>query len=183
MRAVGLLALPLLAALALVVVPITSLFAEQGERLDFAKVRLSAFEKRHAEIPDIERRLAALEEQPPSMQGLLVDNSASLASASIQGRVRPVLASHGAELRSIQNLPPTLEEHFERIPVQYVMSLPAPSLRDFLYDLETSSPYLFIEELSIRAAEQRMPSSAGSSPIPLEVRMTISGYRWVGQNE
>jgi hypothetical protein len=183
LRALGLLILPLFTVTVLIAFPIARIFAEQGERLHIAEARLSAFEKRRAEIPHLEARVAAMERQPAASQGLFSDNSASLVSASIQGRVRPILISHGAEPRSIQNLPPVSEERFERVPVQYVLSLPPAALRDFLYDLETSSPYLFIEELSIRAADQRAASPSEPSSSPLEIRMTISGYRWTGDND
>lgn len=183
LRALGLFILPLLTVMALIAFPVVRIFAEQGERLHTAEARLSAFEKRRAEIPHLEARVAAMEGQPAASQGLFADNSASLVSASIQGRVRPMLMSHGAEPRSIQNLPPVREERFERVPVQYVLSLPPAALRDFLYDLETSFPYLFIEELSIRAAEQRAASPSERGSPPLDIRMTISGYRWTGDND
>ena len=159
-------------------ISLVSAFSEQSARLEYAAKRLAAYEVRRDQIPLLEKHLAGIKTQDASSSGLLTDRTAPLAAASIQSRLRPLLNRHGAEIRSIQNLPVIEEDGFEKTAVQYVFSLPESGLRDVLYAVETATPYLFLDEVSIRRPEN-VSEISGVLP-PLDIRWTVTGYRWVG---
>lgn len=164
----------------LLVNPILAAFSEQGVRFDQVATRLAAYEARRNLIPELEARLAQFEGTGMPASGLLPDQNPALAAASIQARVRPLLDQYGARLRSTQNVPPLTVDGFERVAVQYVFTLPMINLRDLIYRLETMTPYLFIDAVGIRVPENiTIPDNGGELP-PLEIRWTVYGYRWAG---
>lgn len=158
--------------------PLLSLFSDQTTRLEQTVARLAAYETRRSQIPLLEKRLAALEARGTSSSGLLTGGTAPLAAVSIQARLRPLLDRYGAQIRSVQNLPPVTGDGFEQIPVQYTFTLPQDGLRDLLYAIETAKPYLFLTDVSIRRPEHS--SGADDAAAPLEIRLNVAGYRWVG---
>ncbi len=158
--------------------PIWAAFSEQGARFEQVATRLAAYEARRSLIPELEARLTQLESSGTLTSGLLPDPNPALAAASIQARVRPLFDQYGARLRSTQNVPPVAVDGFERVPVQYVFTLPMTNMCDLVYRLETMTPYLFIDAVGIRTPEN-MSISDGELQL-LEIRWTVYGYRWAG---
>lgn len=162
----------------LLIAPLLSAFSEQKDRLDQAVVRLATYEAQKERIPRLKTHLAVLKAQGATSSGLLTDKTSALAAASVQTRLRPVFDRDRAELRSVQNLRPTTKDGFERVPIQYVFAVPEDGLGTLLHALETTSPYLFLDDVSIRRPENAAISEDGVSLPPLDVRWTVSGYRW-----
>ena len=78
-------------------------------------------------------------------------------------------------MRSAETLSSTATGAAERVVVQEEISLPAASLAAATYDIETGTPYLFIDGVEIRP--ELYAGSGAGAPTALHVLWTIHGYR------
>ena len=96
-----------------------------------------------------------------------------VAAAALQERAKSVIERAHGELRSTQVLPAQTVEtgapmRLIALKIQFMIDI--DGLRDVLYELETSDPFLFVEELVIQRHD------APDSHSPLQVSIAIEGY-------
>jgi Type II secretion system (T2SS), protein M subtype b len=164
-----------------VVQPIADAFAAQGEDIARAHQLLAAYDQKIAMRPIVEARLREMKQHEASSTGLIGGASAELAAANIQNIVKALIESESGQVHSAQNLTPVSDDGFQRVEIQYDLSLPMRRLKDATYRIETSVPYLFLDGIDMRAPEnwQSMGGQALDPP-NLEIRWTVHGYRWIG---
>ena len=174
----------LLAAIGLcwlvVVEPIADAFAGQQEEIAQSHQLLSAYERRIALRPVVEARLAELKSHESSATGLIGGGSAELAAANIQNVVKALIESEAGQIRSAQNLAPVSADGFQRIEIQYDVSLPMTRLKSIVYRIETGTPFLFVDGIDMRAPENWQNSGYQMDPPNMDVRWTVRAYRWTG---
>jgi hypothetical protein len=164
----------------LVVDPITEAFAAQDEEIAQSHQMLAAYERRIALRPLIEKRLAESRRTDASSAGAVPGISAELAAANVQKLVKAIIEGQGGQIRSVQNLAPVATAGFQRIEIQYDLSLPMTRLKGTAYRIETNAPYLFLDGVDIRAPENWQAGPYTSDAPDLDVRWTVRGYRWAG---
>ncbi len=74
----------------------------------------------------------------------------SLAGAELQGILKRVVKSHGAEVFSTQVLPSEQQEQFSDVSIRVRMKGTMESVVGVIYALESRKPYLFVSALQIR---------------------------------
>lgn len=163
-----------------VVEPIAGAFAAQDDEIAQSHQLLAAYERRIAMRPLVQARLAELKTHESSSTGLIDGNSAELAAANIQNLVKGVIESEAGQVHSAQNLQPVTNDGFQRIDIQYDVSIPMTHLKSVAYRLETSTPYLFLDGIDMRAPENWQSNGLTMDPPNLEVRWTVRAYRWMG---
>lgn len=164
----------------LVVFPVWEVFAAQSDDIAQSRRQLSLYQMEIASRPRLEAELAALNQREASSAVLLRGNSAALAAANMQSIVKPLIESHGGQVRSAQNLPSAPLGDLEEIEVQYDLSLPVGSLKEVTYQLETGAPYLFLDDVDIKVWESLQSEGSSAEPPNVQVHWTIAGYRWAG---
>ena len=164
----------------LVVEPIADAFAAQQEDIAQSHQLLAAYERRIALLPVVKARLADLKSHESSATGLIGGASAELAAANIQNVVKALIESETGQVHSAQNLAPVTSDGFQRIEIQYDVSLPMTRLKAIAYRIETSTPYLFLDGIDMRAPENWQAPGLQLDPPNLEVRWTVRAYRWTG---
>ena len=104
----------------------------------------------------------------------------ALAAADLQQRVKAVVEAVGGTLRSTQALPPVEEGNAVKVAVNATVSGDTESLQKILYDLESQTPLLFIDNLDVSAREirQRLPNGrlADYTRVQLNIQFEVSGY-------
>ncbi|MEI9886377.1 MAG: type II secretion system protein GspM [Rhizomicrobium sp.] len=163
-----------------IVQPVIDAFAAQSEAIDRSHRLLSAYARRIALRPVVEARLAELKNHESSAAGLIDGGSAELAAANIQNQVKALIESEAGQIRSAQNLPPQTEGGFQRIDIQYDVSIPMTRLKSIAYRIETGTPYLFLGGIDLHAPESWESYGVLSDPPNLDVRWTVRAYRWMG---
>lgn len=179
-RAVGILALLIVFTWFAVVDPVVVAFDDQHEQRDRSLRLISAYKNIVESRPTLEAELATLEQQRRSASGLIEGDSAALAAARLQNEIRTIVERHGGEIRSTQNLPVSTDSSFEKIDIGCDLSIPMTGLKSVIYQIETHTPYLFIDKVDIRMPENWQPADENAIAPKLEVRWVVSGYRWVG---
>ena len=115
-------------------------------------------------------------------QYYLKGNVPALAAAEIQGMAKKTIESNGGKLASMSIVPINDEEEGYRevaVSVQFASSI--RSLRQILYILESSHPFLFIDNATFRSVTKipYMPV-AGVEP-QVSVQLDLIGFAKVGQ--
>lgn len=160
--------------------PLVSTFEDQREARDQSLRLLSAYKTALAIRPSLETSLSQLQQQGRSASGLVEGNSPALAAARLQNDIRTIVESSGGEVRSTQNLPVSNTNSFEKIDIGCDLSVPMSRLKDIVYQIETHTPYLFIDKVDIRMPENWQSADENMPAPKLEIRWVVSGYRWVG---
>ena len=128
----------------------------------------------------LEAELKRLKQQSATLPGLVPGASAPLAAANIQSEIKFIVGRNGGEIRSSQNLPPATINGFEKIEITYDIALPADHLKDLVYQIESHTPYFFLDGVSIQTAPNAGPQASDRSPPRLEIRWIVRGYRSAG---
>jgi general secretion pathway protein M len=99
-----------------------------------------------------------------------------LAAASVQEHLKRAVGLHGGELRSVQSLPSLQEDNLTRIGLRVVMTGPLSPTLLVLHELESSEPYLFVDNLQIKSTTRRRKRAEEQQIDVLSIRFDIYGY-------
>lgn len=133
-----------------------------------------------AQKPALEQRLAALGAGQAASSAFLPEEDPNAASAGLMQRVVDVTGAHaqqgGCEVTQKMPLPEaqsSSSEPYRKASVSISLRCDIEPLSAVLHELESGTPYLFINDLSI----YRNPvASQQNAQAPLEVQFTLSGY-------
>jgi general secretion pathway protein M len=179
-RASRALALGILAALLLLaffgfVSPLLDTYRQASSSAEQYRVALEHTRHAGSDLAGLRAELARLKEHQASAVGFMQSSNSSLAAAELQNRIKSsVEAAHG-ELRSTQILPAREEGAFRRISIRGQIAVNTAALQRVFYDLESASPFLFLDNVEIRSRPARRSGGAEDDPI-LEVRFDLYGY-------
>ena len=118
--------------------------------------------------------LAAVGEDASLM--LLQGETTGIAGANLQKLMSGLVLQHGGAASSIQILPTKEDGNLVRIPISLSISVGIDGLRDILYGLETGTPLLFIDDITIRSESADFGTPDPHYLGPLDVTLQISGY-------
>jgi general secretion pathway protein M len=175
--AVFLLIVVVILAWEVVVAPIAGEFSEH-EQLTTQNADLIARYRALTETrSNLEKERDRLRQEVNSRSGLLAGNNPALIGAGLQDQIKNIVSAHGGKLQSAQILAPASEKEFTRVSVRVVMASEVPALQKILYDLETASPYLFVDDVDIRKRiVRRRQATRTEVEDQLTVRITVFGY-------
>ena len=104
---------------------------------------------------------------------MIARDTAALASADLQTRIKDTVNRAGGELISTQVIPERQEERFTRVAVKLRMTGSTQVLRDVLHSIESGAPFLFVENLNIRPIRIAQPQLPGRKPGKVEDKLSI----------
>ena len=174
LAAIGLLLIFLYAILVSIAQPIIGAYST---RID----RISDLELQFQRLEGIERRLSltqpALEAEVRRGDGrgfLLIADNIDLASANLQSRLRSLVTSSGATLRSIRSRPsPQVESHAEAVKAQLSIIGDLNSVQKAIYRIETAVPHLFIDNATLKPSRRQ----GDGVQISLDLDLELSAFR------
>jgi general secretion pathway protein M len=118
----------------------------------------------------------------------------ALAGAEVQRRVQQMVESAGGQVTSTQLLPAQKDEQPPKVRVRTQIKGNTDMLLDVLYQIEQARPFLFVDQLSVRAPPQRRTAqrnrrirrraranSNASRQGELTVRLDVLGYALEGK--
>jgi len=160
--------------------PLWSAWRAADASIADSRALLAGFARAAAERPALEARLHALGGQTDQPQpGLLEAANAPLAAAQLQSAAKAIIGAAGGQVRSVQDLPAARAGSFQRVAIRLDVGVTTDGLRTALYRIESAQPYMFVDNLAIRApeAQQRgaIPAAAGGGDA-LSVRLEVFGY-------
>ncbi|WP_305806207.1 type II secretion system protein GspM [Stenotrophomonas sp. YIM B06876] len=131
------------------------------------------------QAPQVSLRLQQARQALAARPGFLPQGSVELAASALIQRLEQAVESASPANRScaISNRSPLPADHsgrFVRVAVQVRLRCGTAELARLLYALESGSPRLFVDNLSMLA--QRFPLSPGESGNGLDVAFELAGY-------
>jgi general secretion pathway protein M len=111
----------------------------------------------------------------------------ALAGAQLQRELQDMVRAAGARLINTQFLPPAAEEQPPRVQIRAQLQGKTDALLEVLYRIEQARPFLFVDQLSVRASARRVvrrnPRVRGRrAPVrgqpegQLTIRLDVFGY-------
>lgn len=131
------------------------------------------------ERPQLEKRLAALEQGQTRSDAFLQGDDTNVAAAGLMQRIVDVAAAHREDgaCDVVQKMPVPSQEKagdpYRKVTVNISLRCQMQPMTAVLHDIEEGTPYLFIEDFSI----YRNPVAArAGGNAPMEIQFTVSGY-------
>ncbi|MDE3116743.1 MAG: hypothetical protein KGL26_14160 [Pseudomonadota bacterium] len=156
-------------------------FVEQDAEIGEALHGLALYRAEASLKPSLQSQIQAVRQHLAALPGQVSGTSAPLAQAALQNAVKTIVDQNGGEIRSAQIVPASRANGFETIAVQYDLVVPVTHLSTFAYAIESSTPYLFIDDADITMPQNWQPGTPQAPEPQVEVRWTVHGYRWVGK--
>jgi general secretion pathway protein M len=177
--AVALLLVAVLALVQLLVLPVLAAYRETAASIEQSQTLLQRYRALAAQRPRLEEELATQQKAEVASIAYLEGASDALAAAALQDQVRAIITRAGGDLRSTQILPVEPagpESSVRRASLRLQLAVDVEGLQQLLYELETSEPYLFVEDLNIRERSlRRLRDEEDEAPV-LDVSLEVSGY-------
>ncbi len=162
-----------------IVEPLFGSYDAAEARLEEARSRLARYRDIAAAADRVERAAALARAERVSSGVFLVGDTDALAAAALQNTIGALAREAGAELRSVQSLPPEESEGLVRVRLKSQLITTTRGLKRLLHALETGRPLLFVDAVKIRARLGRIAPRTDALEVDadLMVDLTISGYR------
>lgn len=123
-------------------------------------------------LPAMTQTLENLRAGQAAQQGYLAGANEAVAAATLQDRLKGLIAHEGGQLQSTQAMPQTqIPGKPQRVGVRAHIIVRLGELQAVLYRLESEMPVLFVENLSIRA----VTATAADEGL-LDVNLDVIGY-------
>ncbi len=176
LAAVGLLVLPLIFLGHYALRPLLSAYMSYHDDIAALHEEIGRYRGVIAELPALRTSIDRLGRTQPLRPYLLGGDNPALAAASLQRQLRNLADEHDATLVSVRVEPAVADGDLERIRVRARLQTSSRGLRDTLHGLESSRPYLFVEQLSASTRQSRRRSSTPANSM-IEVQIVVSGLR------
>ena len=176
--AVGLLLLVLVLIIGGVAWPVWRLHQHYDHFIDDYSDRLSRYRRIAALKPAIEEATAALGKRD-SRKFYLKSTTPSAAAAELQGMVAKIVDSHKGRVASSQILAGKDDPKAAgptKVSVTVQLNAAIIPLQMILHTVETQDPYLFIDQLTVRANQGRNYKPQPGVEPEFGVQLTLHGY-------
>lgn len=152
--------------------PFVSAYSGNTETAAQLQSALQKYRQLAARLPEITRTLEDMRARQSAQQGYLPGANEAVAAATLQDRLKSLIAREGGKLQSTQALSQTkVAGQPQRVGVRARMVMQLSELQAVVYRLESTTPVLFVENLSIRAV------TAGTAEAGLlDVNLDVVGY-------
>jgi hypothetical protein len=152
--------------------PFVSTYSNNTETAAQLQSALQKYRQMAARLPETTKTLEDLRMNQSGQQGYLTGANEAIAAATLQDRVKALIAREGGKLQSTQAMPQArVAGQPQRVGVRAHMVLHLAELQAVIYRLESMMPVLFIEKLNIRVV-----TAGATEEGLLDVNLDIVGY-------
>lgn len=181
-------ALLLVAALALLygiaLEPLRLLYASNDQSIEDLSRRLEHYRLLAGQKADLEARIRHVTSARRLDKYYLSKETDALAAAELQALISEVVTRANGSLISTQPLPTQAKELLPKVRVRVRMTGDLAVVRNTLHELESGTPFLVLEEVSILSRGGRaLHRAANSVAYQLSVQFDVSGYMRLSPDE
>ena len=177
--AVGLLAATLIVVVAALALPVWLLHRHYDSALADSSNRLERYNRIAATRPEVAKQLEAMRGKD-TRKFFLRSGAAALSAAEAQETLRSLVEGSGGRLITMQAPVSKEEGRYRQITVNMQLTANMQSARKILNAIETSVPYLFIDNLKVTSqVPGNFRPQPGAEP-EVFVQLDVTGYALVG---
>lgn len=166
----------LFGAYAILARPLLDSYMRDQKTAEELQVALSHLQRTARELPALQRHLEELQRVRPQQAGYLDGQNETLAAATLQERLKSLVLREGGQFKSAQILPPRDVDKTRRLAVRGQMVLGLPALQRVIYEIEASAPFLFVDNLDIRAITSSQKSKSTDEAVLLDIHLDLYGF-------
>jgi general secretion pathway protein M len=177
--ALALLALVIVLAIGAIALPLWLL----NQRYDLAVEDAATRLQRYSKIVGMQEGLKKKAAEVGALEAnhhFLKSASPALAAAELQERAKTILEQNGGKFNSIQVLPHKDDGAYRQVSVNLQLMAPLRVVKALLYALESSPPYLFVGNFSIRTTYNPSAYSTFIGEQDVNVQFDLTGYALKG---
>jgi general secretion pathway protein M len=156
--------------------PYLDALAESNAEVARAQNLVARYARLAAEKSSLQAQVAALRADRGRGQGTFPGDNAQLVAANMQDRVKRLVESSAAVLRSTQVLPTRDESGFRQVSIRVTMETEIEGVQKIFHALESANPYLFLNNVDIRSRVVRSVRQPADKAMSLNVTFDIYGY-------
>lgn len=159
--------------------PIWARYASNRDLIADLEHKVARFESIATRQTDLEQQLATVRQSINLDELTLQADSATLAAADLQERLKAAVQAAGGSLTSTQILEPEKVASFDRVSVNVRMTGTTPAVQRSLYALESGGPVLVVDDLLVvtRRTTVRLGNRRSAKQQDwLDVRFKVSGF-------
>ncbi len=160
----------------LAVEPVTARYETYQRSIAKSQEDLARHRRDAAARDELESQLRELRRARAASGRFLEGGSIELVAAEIQNRVKTLIDSHGASLKSMQALAPEEVDGFRKVTVRVNMTGDTQAFQKIFYAVETANPYLFLDNIDVRSRRPRARRGRPPTQSDLQIRFDVSGY-------
>jgi len=170
------LALALGAVFSIAVVPVLLANRHYQDTIADLENRLQQLQRAAAIDDTLQPQYEQLKRWQTSDAHYLKSNSAALAAAELQRLVKRILVAKNAEVVSTQILTTREEEGFDRVALKVRIRGKLENIVQAFHVLETGDPFVFLDNVSVRASRGRRIRGRTATLQALDIDMELIGY-------
>ena len=156
--------------------PLVDDYRDTTQSIDQMSALLQRYQRVAGNLAPLQAELASVQQRQGAKDGFFTGANDTLVAAQLQGKLRTAVEAARGELKSTQVLPTEDDGKMRRITVRGQMASTLGAVQRVIYELEASSPYLFVDNLNLRVrAAERRAEVPDQDPI-LDVRFDVYGY-------
>ena len=160
--------------------PLWRSYQQTNEDIAQTQAQIARYRAIASQRDTLHLQLSQLQTEVDENPHLLAENNVNFAAAALQEQVKTIVRNSGGALNTTQVLPTREQGPFNRVTINVRMFLSTASLQTVLHQLESSSPYLIVDDLTVLVRRVRKSTaSSGQSQKHignLDVRMSLSGF-------
>jgi general secretion pathway protein M len=175
--AVGLLVIAAILLLSVTILPVALANRALSGEVETLHERLQRLETIASQDEELRGRYAKLRQSQATRGYFLQGDSEAVASADLQRILKDITTAHGTQLMSTQILPAMQEDSLTRVSLRVRIRGPMEGLVESLYELESNSALLFLDNVSIRTAVSvRQRLRVANPNLPFEANFDLAAY-------
>ncbi len=177
--AVALLVAIIAAAWGLVMRPIAAQLQAHEQSITDSREQLQRYRRIASTREQWESRLEALTQARSVSGQFLAGESVDLVAADLQSKIKQTISAVGGLLKSMQTLPVKDLDDFDnlrKVALRVDLVADIASLQRIMYRLESSKPYLFVDNTNVRSRGKRTRQGKSGDAKELQIRFDVYGY-------
>ena len=166
----------LLAVYNLAIGPLLDSYAANRRAIDEMRTAEGHYAELAREAPALQTQIETMQRQSAATAGYLEGQNESVVAAAMQERLKAAVVRTGGQLRSTQVVTSAENTKSHRIAVRGSMAISLAALQRVLYELESGSPYLFVDNLDVRPIVNPRAGGQIDADGLLDVSFDVYGY-------
>ena len=161
---------------ALFIAPAVIMRQDLNGRIGELELQLNKFKMAGQGLEQLQQQINRMNKAHANTGDFLEEKSPALAAADLQQYIKGVIETHQGNLVSAQPVNETGQELFPKVTVKIHMRGNINTLQQTLYQMESSRPRLFIDNIVIQKRNPAASRTNQKDADLLEVRLDVSGY-------